>query len=242
MIEIESNWWVLGPISLLMAALHVAFPAIDRRIQRQEAVFIGLIGGVAAGYVVLYLLPKIAGMSSAASHRTTPEQLQMYYVLLAAIVLYLSAAHFSRAASPISTLASAFDYLVHGTYSVLIGYVFVELSSSSVVTNVLIAVILGCHLLGMNHLLRVGHSSTFDHLARWTFAVLLVAGTAIGLTTEVPRALLNSVTAFLGGIILVNVIAEELPLRQQRRLPWFIAGVGFYIGTSYLIFRLRSVA
>jgi len=239
MIEIEPNWWALSGLSALLAALHPVFPAIDRHIRRHEAVSVGLIGGIAAGYVVLYMLPKIGDMNRAAYVGSSPEQLALYYVLLAAIVIYLSMIYLARIPSDRSRLPALFDYLVHGSYSLLIGYVFVELSGGNEVTNALIALILGCHLLGMNHLLRAVRPDGFDRVFRWIFCALLLAGTATGLITEIPPAVVSTITAFLGGIILVNVIAEELPLRQQERLPWFVAGVSFYLVVTWLIFLIE---
>ncbi len=238
MIEVENNWWVLSGLSLLLALGHLTFPLFDDRMKRHEAVFMGLIGGVAAGYVILFMLPKIAAMSSSPYPGTT-DGLALYYVLLASIVIYLTMIHLERANTTLSHLAAAFDYLVHGAYSLLVGYVFVELSSSNVVTNVLIVLILGAHLLGMNHLLRGVRQSEFDRVLRWLLCILVLAGTVTGLITEVPRVALSTITAFLGGIILINVIAEELPLRHQDRLPWFAVGVGFYLVATGLIFALQ---
>lgn len=50
MIEIEHDWRFLGALAALLAALHPAFPALDRRIRDNEAVCTGVIGGIAAGY------------------------------------------------------------------------------------------------------------------------------------------------------------------------------------------------
>jgi hypothetical protein len=240
MIEIEPNWWALGALSVLLAGLHPIFPAIDRHIRRHEALSIGLIGGIALSYVVLYLLPKIAAMNGAAYGRASLAQLALYLVLLASIVIYLGMLYLDRIPSGDRRLPAGFDYFVHGTYSVLIGYVFVELAGSNAVRNALIGLILGIHLLGMNHVLRAERTIGFDRFLRWIFCGLLLAGTAAGLTTEVPPAVISTVTAFLGGIILVNVIAEELPLHHQERLPWFVVGVLFYLVVTSLIFLLEA--
>ena len=65
MFELEPNWWVLGIMAVTLASLHLAFPRMDMVIRRREALWMGIIGGVAAGYVALYLLPKIAGIAGA---------------------------------------------------------------------------------------------------------------------------------------------------------------------------------
>lgn len=247
MFELEENWWVLSILAGALAALHLAFTRIDRAIRRREALSMGVIGGMAAGYVVLYLLPKIAGIAPLRDtlplgFAHTVSSLWPYYVLLGGMALYLCALALDSSRGTLSAIARSFDFAVHGAYSALLGYVFVELSSSSAAVNVLIALILGAHLLGMNHLLRDARREGFDGAARWLLFLLVLAGTALGLTTEIPARLIYTITAFLAGIILVNVIAEELPHRNHNRLPWFLVGVSLYLLLTMLIDMLEPVA
>lgn len=246
MFELEQNWWVLGIMAGGLASLHLAFIRIDAAIRRREALWMGIIGGVAAGYVVLHLLPKIAGIAGVAPKSPVGFALAVYdlwpyYVLLAGVVTYLCTLALDRMEGAPAGIARGFDFAVHGAYSALVGYVFVELSSSHAEVNGLVAVILGAHLLGMNHILRGTRREGFDAAARWVLFLLVLAGTAVGLATEIPARLIYTVTAFLAGIILVNVISEELPLRHQNRLPWFLVGVSLYLIATLLIARLDPV-
>ncbi len=243
MIEMEPGWPVLAGIALALSLVHVCFPWLDGRIRRREAMWMGLIGGIATCYVLLYLLPKIGRITLArvGANGTVDVaflDLQMYYVLLAAIVTYLAMIHLDRGASRLAPLASAFDYAVHGTYSLLLGYVFVEVSSANVLVNLLIAAILALHLTGMNHLLRSSRTAGFDRAGRWFYFLLVLSGAGLALTTELPGATVDSVTAFLAGIILVNVISEELPMHDARRMPWFLTGIGFYLAIYFAVLTL----
>ena len=239
MIELENYWPGLATLALLLATVHLWFPWFDQRFAARQSRWMGLVGGIATGYVVLYLLPKITRMTTSL---TDPEDtrlvvfhLQHYLLLLSAIVVYLIMEWLDKVDNVLSHSSRIFDYLVHGTYSLLIGYVFVEASTDEMFINAIIVVILGLHLLGMNHLLRERRAASYDQSGRWTFFVLILIGSGLGLVTELPEIAIDSITAFLAGIILVNVMSEELPLKYPDRLPWFIVGIFCFIAAGFVI-------
>lgn len=240
MTELEIQWLGLAVMAAALASIHLWFPWFDTHLTRHETRWMGFIGGVATCYVILYMLPKVAritthlvGMDDAAEMHFS--DLRMYYVLLTGIVVYLLMVHLDTSEYRWRLLAKTFDYGVHGTYSFLVGYVFVELSSQHMNVNVLIALILGLHLIGITHLLRAHHPEGYDRRVRWVFCLVVLIGAGLALTTELPEAWINAVTAFLAGIILVNVVSEELPLQYQPRVPWYLCGIVFYLAASYLI-------
>lgn len=243
MIGLEHDWLSLALLGGALASTPLWFPWFDDRYRLHADRWMGFIGGVATGYVVLYMFPKlgritvgIVGLEETASLRV--EHLKMYYLLLSAIVFYLVSAHLNASKSRWSTAAGVFDYSVHGAYSGLVGYVFIEIASEYTNVNLMIWTILGLHLVGMNHLLRGNRRMGFDRVARWVFGSLVLAGTGLGLVTELPKSFMNGMTAFLAGIILVNVISEELPLAHRGRVPWYLGGVAFLLVASFLIISL----
>jgi hypothetical protein len=243
MIELEIQWPGLALLATVLASVHLWFPAFDKGFAAREKVWMGFIGGVATGYVILYMLPKLARITSRLVGLDDDAQLamgdlQMYYLVLVGISVYLVMNHLDTGENRWRPLAQAFDYAVHGSYSLLIGYVLVELSSVYMDLNLLITLILAMHLLGMNHILRSIRTTGFDGIARWFYFAFVLLGAALGLTTELPKPIINGMTAFLAGIILVNVISEELPLRHRDRVPWYLVGVTFYLAATTLIIIL----
>lgn len=240
MIEVELNWITLLVISGALASLHLWFPWFDVRYARGTSFWMGLIGGIAAGYAILYLLPKIARMT-AKTVGLDPEtelgflDLRMYLLMLSGMAAYLVMLHLDTGQTRWSVLARAFDYLVHGAYSLLLGYVFVEMASEKEAINALIGTVFALHLLGMNHVLRTIRTTGFDSVGRWTYFLLVLAGAGLGLTTELPDLFVHSMTGFLAGIILVFVISEELPLKHPGRVPWFLLGVAMFVVTVWVI-------
>ena len=245
MIEVEYNWVVLSAVTLAMASTHLWFPWFDERYAQRTSFWMGLISGIAAGYVVLYMLPKIAritahivGFDPAAEVQFF--DLRMYYLMLFGMIAYLVMLHLGHVQSRLSILANAFDYFVHGLYSLLLGYVFVEISSDRAGVNVLIGTVMGLHLLGMNHVLRSVRTQGYDATARWVYFLFVLLGAGLGLATELPKQIIHSVTAFLSGIILVFVIAEEMPIEKRERVPWFMLGVALFVLIGSVVIQIDS--
>jgi len=242
MIEVELNWIALLAMSGALASVHLWFPWFDARYAQGTSFWMGLISGIAAGYVILYLLPKIARVTAKLSGLDAESELnfldfQMYFLMLAGMSAYLVMLHLDTSQKRWSVLAGAFDYGVHGAYSLLLGYVFVEMASEKGEINALIGAIFALHLLGMNHVLRTVRSTGFDSAARWVYFLLLIAGAGLGLTTELPDLFVHSMMAFLAGIILVFVISEELPLKYPGRVPWFLLGAALFVAAVWIIVR-----
>ena len=245
MIEVEYNWVVLSTITLAIASAHLWFPWFDVRYARRTSFWMGLISGIAAGYVVLYLLPKIARITTHIVGFDPDAELRffdlrMYLLVLAGMIAYLVTLHLDSVQNRLAMLASSFYYLVHGFYNLLLGYVFVEIASDKAVINVLIGTIMGLHLLGMNHVLRSVRTIGYDTYARWIYVLLVLLGASLGLVTELPKQVIHALTAFLTGIILVFVIAEEMPTEKRDRVPWFLLGVALLLAMGSAIVEFDS--
>jgi hypothetical protein len=240
MIEVELNWISLLLMSSVLASTHIWFPRFDAQFIQKTSFWMGLIGGVAAGYAILYLLPKIARITAKVVGLDPAIELhfldlRMYFLMLSGMVVYLVMLHLDTGQTRFAALAKAFDYGVHGSYSLLIGYVFVEMASEKNGINALVCLVFGLHLLGMNHVLRTIRSTGFDSAARWAYFLLVLVGSGLGLSTELPDLFIHSMTAFLAGIILVFVISEEMPLRYPGRVPWFLLGVALFVFVVWII-------
>jgi hypothetical protein len=245
MIEVELNWIALLAMSGALASVHLWFPKFDEQFIQKTAFWMGLIGGVAAGYAILYLLPKIARISAKTAGMELDEELEllhfgMYFLMLAGMITYLLMLHLDSGSSRFSVLAKSFDFGVHGAYSLLLGYVFVEMASSNYEINALVCFVFGLHLLGMNHVLRAIRTTGFDSSARWFYFLLLLLGAGLGLSTELPDVFIHSMTAFLAGIIMVFVISEELPLKHPGRAPFFLLGVGLFIAVLWTVIEFDA--
>ena len=93
------------------------------------------------------------------------------------------------------------------------------------------------HLMGMVHHLRVRYPTAHSRWLRIGFALLVVFGYVLGVVTEFLEATIVSATAFIAGIILVNVMSEELPRGREGHLRYFLVGVLVFAVMSVLIPR-----
>ncbi len=233
MLQLEARWLAYGLMVLPIASVHVWFPVFADRYERHESRWIGFVGGVALGYVVLSMLPKV-GVMSADAARAQPAAhpfvyLQAYLMLLLGIVLYILIDRLDQSESSRNRLvARSLDYGAHAAYSFVVGYLCIELPEDGLFRHGLAASILILHLMGMSNLLR-HHRPDGYPTARWFLATLVLLGGATGLVTQLPKTAMSAANAFLCGIIILNVVSEELPIGHKGRLRWFFLGVSFLL-------------
>lgn len=236
---LESHWLVYGLLASIIASVHLWIGWFELRFERFENVWMGFIGGIAAGYVTLYMLPKLSDATSrfivANPEAWSVFQYRAYFILLLGIVVYLIFERASRFSASGATAARWLEVVVQGLYSFLIGYVAVELPRPEVIFHVLSNVTLALHLMGMTHHLRTHYPSAHEGASRIIFTLLVVFGYVLGLVTELPDEIFVSATAFIAGIILVNVMSEELPKGKEGHLRYFLAGVTVFTIVSVVI-------
>ena len=236
---LESNWLVYGLLASIIASVHLWIGWFESRFERFENQWIGFIGGIAVGYVTLYMLPKLSNFTSSFI-TANPDgwsvlQYRAYFILLLGIVVYLVFERTSRMSAGGAAAARWLEITVQGLYGFLVGYVAVELPRPEIAFHILANVILALHLMGMVHHLRRRYPSAHAGWARIAFALLIVFGYVLGVVTELRELFVVSATAFIAGIILVNVMSEELPTGKEGRLRYFLVGVSVFTLVFILI-------
>jgi len=230
-------------MTLAVASVHIWYPWFEERLKPYEVRWVGFTGGIATGYVTLYLLPKLSRINQlmvSEYHGWAFLNLRMYLTLLAGIVLYLAMEILDRETTRFPALAKVFDHFVNGSYSFLVGYVLVELSGRNSLSILLITLIMGSHLLGMSHILSHLKQANYRRNRVW-YAFTVIAGAALGAFTDLPGTGLKFLTALLAGMILVNSMSDELPRGQKGKLRWYLLGIGAFIGSTMLIVHLDGL-
>ena len=239
--QLESHWIVYGLLASIIASVHLWMGWFESRFERFENQWIGFVGGIAVGYVTLYMLPKLSDITSSFV-TANPDfwsvlQYRAYFILLLGIVVYLVFERTSRMSARGAAAARWLEIAVLGLYGFLVGYVAVELPRPEIAFHVLANVILASHLMGMVHRLRTRYPSAHTGWTRIAFALLVVFGYVLGVVTELRELFVVSTTAFIAGIILVNVMSEELPKGKEGRLRYFLVGVTVFTVVSVLLRR-----
>jgi hypothetical protein len=138
----------------------------------------------------------------------------------------------SDASAPVLALQLGF----FATYSGLVTYTLVTKWQAGVVPATLFAVAMGLHLFAADHVLADHFTVTLT--GRWRF---VLAGGAMGgwlvavAAQPAGTALVNALTAFLGGAILLNVFVDELPPERHASFGWFVAGLLTYAALLILV-------
>jgi hypothetical protein len=238
-LEIEPQWFAYVLIVLPIASVNLWFPAFARRFGAREDAWLGFTGGVALCYAVIYLLPKLGPMVDTARIQTPQAHPLIhqaaYLLLLAGILSYIIIDRLDQTVAATGQRTARYlEYSIHGLYAFLAAYVTVEIPRTNLAGHILTAAILVAHMMGMSNLLQ--HHRPQGYLkVRWLLVLLVVIGGTVALVTELPRAVINATTAYLCGIILLNVLAEELPIGHRHRLRWFLLGVGFFLAVTLWI-------
>ena len=216
-----------------MAATHMAFPWFDRRAVAYRHLWVHFSGGVAVGYVTLYLLPKMTDYTLNVIRLEGPQwevlQYRLYVAFLLGLLGYLA---LERAQFRQSRGAAALPWIqgfALGTYNVLMGYFIFGFERAGLFPYVLAGLVMCIHFAGVDHQMRERNRQTFDEYLRWIMAFCIVLGALIAYTDNMPEQFVFTGSAFLGGAMLVNVMSEELPSPDSESMKPFLAGVVLFV-------------
>ena len=224
MVDIALSFAALLPLlaaNLFAGRLASIAPVSRRRLS-------SFAGGVAAAYVFLLVLPKLALqqalMEEAASDWPLIEYFyhHAYVMALAGFVTYYLVNTMAQAtdASVPRSMRGAVLVVGFGAYSGLIGDV-IAAQEPRLLPLGLFSIALTLHLLGLD-------LSVYRHLSRsWSWlrkllSMCLFLGWLVGLLSPIPPAIHALVSAWLAGGIIILVVLVELP--EKRRPGAFVAG------------------
>ncbi len=213
-----------------MAVTYLLYPRFEKAASAYQHLWIPFTGGVAIGYVFLYLLPKLSDYTD--SIRVEGVQ-GVWEILDYRVYLYgllgCTFYYFVDQYKAQENRKHIEPEILHGSgffiYSMLTGYILANWSRPGLIPVFLAGGILTLHMLAVNHQVRTWHSRAFDNYFRWLFALALIIGWAAGIFLDVPKELEIVVTGMLAGGIITNIMNEELPDKEPRKILPFIAGV-----------------
>jgi hypothetical protein len=241
--ELSVSWSTIGPLLavLLIAAVHVLFPLIEKKLHHRKQELVSLTGGIAVGYIFLFMLPKIGDYTAAIVRNEVDGWEVMHYrlyviALLGMLTYYLN----SRLNVPHDGrryVALAIHVTLFAFYNFTVGDLLANIPREGYFPYALVGAVLALHMLGIDHHLRAVYQQRFDMWVRWALAFSVLAGWTVGVSFRIGTSTLAVLSAFLAGGILVNVMAEELPQRGKGCTRNFIGGVVLF---AVLIAFLRT--
>jgi hypothetical protein len=114
-------------------------------------------------------------------------------------------------------------------YSGLVTYTLATKWQAGALPALLFAVAMGLHIFATDHVLAEHFPVRLT--GRWRF--VLAGGALTGWLVAIAvqptgTPLINTLTAFLGGAILLNVFIDELPPERHSSFGWFVVGLVAY--------------
>ena len=115
-----------------------------------------------------------------------------------------------------------------GVYNALIGYLLLHREVPGTTSLVFFATAMALHFVVTDFGLNEDHRHRYRAIGRWLLVLALGAGVALGAVTELSRATIAVLVAFLAGGVILNVLKEEVPNERQSRFWAFAAGMAAY--------------
>ena len=194
-------------------------------------------GGVSVAYVFVHVLPEIDDFRQPMNEHpliALPTEKEVYLVTMLGFVTYYGLERLTDRSAETSTddRPTSGVFRVHvGAYAAhnaIVGYLLFHQEAPGVGNLLLFALALGLHFLLNDVALEDQHEAAYHRTGRWALAIAVLVGAGVGSVTELERATLGLLFAFLAGGIVLSVVREELPAERQGRFWWFTGGVALY--------------
>ena len=219
--------------TLALCAVHVTVQHWRFLDGPRGHLWLSVAAGTALAYVFTYLLPKLAIIQQEIVEIQGPMsgflRQQAYLLALIGLLALFSvdkaAARMPRETNFALTRGLLLQIVIYGIYSVQLGYLLASYRQPDIATYALTAVILGSHLMGLDHHIAHRHPIAYRAVLRWAFVACCLAGWALGAFTDgFGQAVMLSNTFVAGGIIVI-ALREELRDQHSTLLPFFAAVV-----------------
>ena len=233
-------------VSLLAVAVLVAVHLFSYKLRfldgTPRSIWLSLAGGVSVAYVFVHLLPELAEgqevIAEAAGEGLAFLEQHVYLVALLGLATFYGLDRLATESRRRNREAGGDDHTEAGVfwihigsfviYNVLTGYLLLNRIASGLDALVLFALAMALHFVVNDYGLHRDQKADYVRVGRWIIAAAALLGWAIGVTVEVPEAAIATLTAFLAGGVIMNVLKEELPEERQSRFWAFAVGAVAY--------------
>lgn len=113
-------------------------------------------------------------------------------------------------------------------YNALIGYLLLHREVTTLGSLAFFTVAMALHFVVTDYGLNEEHKAPYRRVGRWVLVGAVLAGFLVGEATELSKAAVAVLTAFLAGGVILNVLKDEVPSEQQSRFWAFALGTAGY--------------
>ncbi len=199
--------------------------------------------GVSVAYVFVHILPELN------QHQMVLDRLKtgvisylehhVYIIALLGLIVFYGLekmAKLSRQGRKGEVTSPGVFWLHIASFSIynaLIGYLLLHREEPGITNLLLFSCAMALHFVVNDFGLREHHKYSYDRIGRWILAAAIIVGWVLGSATEIGKAAIAVLFAFLAGGIVLNVLKEELPEERDSSFWAFALGAGIY--TSILL-------
>jgi len=240
-VSLELEWWS-GVLAVGLAIVHL----FSSRLRWLNAVprnrWLSFASGVSVAYVFVHLLPELSAAQETIADNLDSTLLflehHVYLVALLGLTVFYGLERSAKVSRQRNRQAGKGDFteaevfwlhiISFATYNALIGYLLLHREAPGVLNLLLFFVAMALHFVVNDFGLREHHKQPYDRIGRWVLAIAVIMGWIIGRETEIDRAAIAVLFAFLAGGVVLNVLKEELPEERESRFWAFVLGVAIY--------------
>jgi zinc transporter ZupT len=206
---------------------------------------LSLAGGISVAYVFVHIFPELA-VAQERIHDASRLQLALdhhaYLICMFGLGVFYgldrliqressgdeSSDESTEGESPVQRHIFWLHILSFAVYNALIGYLLVHREDQTAWGLVFFSFAMVLHFLANDYGLRKDHKDTYDRAGRWVLGAAVALGWALGHATQMHKATVAVLFAFIAGGIILNVLKEELPEdRKSRFLPFALGAAGY---------------
>ena len=233
-------------VSLIAVAVLVAVHLFSYKLRfldgTPRSIWLSIAGGVSVAYVFVHLLPELGEgqevIAEAAGEGLAFLEVHVYLVALVGLATFYGLDRLAtesrrrnrKAGEEDSTEAGVFWIHIgsFALYNVLTGYLLLNRLQSGLDALFLFALAMALHFVVNDYGLNRDHKGAYVRAGRWIISAAIILGWIIGAAFEVPEAAIATLTAFLAGGVIMNVLKEELPEERRSRFWAFAVGATAY--------------
>jgi zinc transporter ZupT len=228
--------------ALVLAGVHVFSGSLHFLDRIPRSRWLSFAGGVAVALVFLEILPELAESQETVARALDPFsalQNHAYIIALAGLALFYGMDRMVKTSRQRRRDEGAEDHTSDGVFwlsmgvvatkNLTVGYLLAR-EPRTAVGLLLFTFALALEFMVGDRGMHADHQANYDRVGRWLLAGVLVVGWMAGVTGAVPDLGVTVLSALLAGMIVLNVLKEELPQERQSRFWAFVLGLVVYGG------------
>jgi hypothetical protein len=238
----STSLFLSGIFAIALALIHLFAGKLRFLEATPRSIWLSFASGVSVAYVFVHILPELSKaqetVTGAVGEALAFLEHHVYLLALLGLAVFYGLERVALVSRQRNQKAGKGDvtqarvFWLHvvscALYNALIGYLLLHREEPGVLSLFFFFLAMAFHFVVNDFGLRENHKHVYHKLGRWILAAAIILGWAIGVGSELSKAAIALLFAFLAGGIILNILKEELPEERQSRFWAFALGAGIY--------------